>query len=58
MCLCDYQGKRSIYDLKQGQEREKRLKTQIWSEQNLPSNDTTRNTKEKERCKKKNYFNP
>jgi hypothetical protein len=36
----------------------KRLKTQTWSEQDLSSSDTTRNTKEKEKCKKKKYFNP
>jgi hypothetical protein len=57
-CVRDCQGKRSIQALKQGQAREKRLKTQTQSEQNLSSSDTTRNTKEKEQCKKKKYFNP
>jgi hypothetical protein len=36
----------------------KRIKTQTQSEQDLSSSDTTRNTKEKEQCKKKKYFNP
>jgi uncharacterized protein YjaZ len=54
----DCLGKRSIYALKQGQEKARRLKTQTQSEQNLSSSDTTRNTKEKEKCKKKKYFNP
>jgi hypothetical protein len=36
----------------------KRLKTQTHSEHDLSSNDTTRNIKENEQCKKKKYFNP
>jgi hypothetical protein len=48
----------SIYALKQGQVKARRMKTQTQSEQNLSSSDTTRNTKEKYQCKKKNYFNP
>jgi hypothetical protein len=34
------------------------MKTQTQSEQNLTSSDMTRNTKEKEKGKKKKYFNP
>jgi hypothetical protein len=54
----DCPGKRSVYVLKQGKAKAIRLKTQTQSEQNLSSNDTTRNTKEKEQCRKKKYFNP
>jgi hypothetical protein len=35
-----------------------RLKTQTQSEQTLSNCDMTRNTKEKEKCKKEKYFNP
>ena len=42
----------------QNQETEKGLKTQTRSEQNLLSSGTTRNKKEKEKCKEKKYFNP
>ena len=34
------------------------MKTQTQSEQDMSSSDTERNTKEKEQCKKKKYFNP
>jgi hypothetical protein len=43
-CVCNCQAKMRVYALKQGQAREKRLKTQTQSEQELLSNDTTRTT--------------
>ena len=47
MGIHDCLGKRSVYALKQGQEKVRKMKTQTQSEQNLSSSDTTRNTKEK-----------
>jgi hypothetical protein len=50
--------KKARAGLKTRPRKGKRLKTQTQSEQKLSSNDTTRNTKEKEQCKEKKYFNP
>ena len=48
----------SVYTLKQGQAKERRMKTQTQSEQNLSSSDTTRNTKEKRARKKEKVLQP
>jgi hypothetical protein len=37
-CICDCQGKIHVYALKQGQERDKSLKNQTHSEQEMSSN--------------------
>jgi hypothetical protein len=51
-------GKKGRISFKTSLGKVKRMKTQTQSEQTLSNYDTTRNTKAKEQCKKKKYFNP
>jgi len=51
-------GKKGHISFKTRLGKVKRMKTQTQSEQTLFHCDTTRNTKEKEQCKKEKYFNP